>query len=173
MYTSEQSLQIVNWRCGFCQGSELSNALRKLDAAVEPAASCSTFRNATNHCPHAIGNVRAWQMHAGVQVVQCERKPRMAHVSYERRMSAQTAGSLCYMSQPTHGTVHKDQGGATHKPSRYHCHEVCIYFLAVIADFLAPRSFLVRFLRSFMFLRDRCTRVSRPFCRRPRDGGQL
>ena len=38
------------------------------------------------------------------------------------------------------------------------------HFLPVIADFLAPRSFLVRFLRSFMFFRDRCTLVSRPFC---------
>lgn len=39
------------------------------------------------------------------------------------------------------------------------------YFLAVIAVFLAPRSFLTRFFRSFMFLRDRCTLVSSPFCR--------
>ena len=38
------------------------------------------------------------------------------------------------------------------------------HFLPVIADFLAPRSFLVRFLRSFMFFRDRCTLVSSPFC---------
>jgi hypothetical protein len=38
------------------------------------------------------------------------------------------------------------------------------YFLAVMADFLAPRSFLTRFFRSFMFLRDRCTLVSSPFC---------
>ena len=39
------------------------------------------------------------------------------------------------------------------------------YFLAVMADFLAPRSFLTRFFRSFMFLRDLCTLVSSPFCR--------
>jgi hypothetical protein len=38
------------------------------------------------------------------------------------------------------------------------------YFLAVMAVFLAPRSFLTRFFRSFMFLRDLCTLVSSPFC---------